>query len=280
MSDYGFTERQQVLMRHYLKKGIVLDRDTKPELEPYKEPLRKVEYGYGYMGVVAHNEAGTHVQCHLCGYFFADVAKHLKQHGISSTEYRQKFDLNRQSKLASKQSRQRYIDASLNVSSDEKLRRVTMFKSSVMSKRMAYGHKRSLEWYNERGICPDQILDKIEKLAVELKRTPTRRDWEQMYGSASYIYKTFGSWNQALSFAGLTPNAYRPSRPRYTRESVIAMIRNFYELEGRVPRSSDLGVMLPSSKAIGRLFGGLVEARAAAGFGQHDYLNETAETDI
>ena len=52
------------------------------------------------------------------------------------------------------------------------------------------------------------------------------------------------------------------------------MIRNFYEIEDRVPRVSDLGDMLPSKNVIHRLFGGIIEARRAAGFGQNDYINE------
>lgn len=277
-------ERQrELIFRHYLKKGRILPPDTESDLAPYKEPLRPVDDGYGYMGTLAHNKTGTHVQCHICGYFYPKVGSHASLvHKVTADEYRQRFDLSASTALISKQGREAAISKSLNVSSAEKLRRITMFKHDDRSNRVYRPRRKSLERRNKEGSCPDQLLDKIEKLALKLNRTPTRREFTSEYGHGflNSILITYGTWNQALSFAGMTPNAYRQGRPRYTRESVIAMIRVFYEQEGRVPRSSDMGSsLIPSTMVIQRLFGGIVAAREAAGFGQHDYVSETSETE-
>lgn len=266
-----------------LKDKTILAPDTTYDLAPYKEPLTPVEKGFGFYGTLTQNKEHTHVQCHICGYFFASLSQHAYMvHGLRAKEYRQEYGLARKTSLISDKMKVKLAAIQINQPTAVKTRRLENFKKARTKSAANKGdshHRKSLEQKNREGRCYYQLLDKIEVLGKELKRTPTKRDFQARYGDGmlSSIYHTFGSWNQALSFAGFTPNQYRQGRPKYDRETVIAMIRNFYEIEGRVPRSRDLGNMLPATHVMGKLFGGLIEARKAAGFGQADYIHEREE---
>ncbi len=274
----------QAILHHRMrvKQGFILPRETKANLRPYKEPLEAVKDGYGFLGTVAQNETGTHMQCHICGYFYGNVGRHAKAiHGVDQKEYKQRFQLSLRRGLVSDTVRTMLINNNLRQPrhvKEERVRRMKILQRTYANHEMSQP-KKSLEAKNKEGRCYYQLLDKIELLGKKLKRTPTRRDFSKEYGEGylGSLYGTFGTWNQALSFAGFTPNRQKEGQPKYSRESVIAMFRNFYEIEGRVPRSSDIGTMIPSNNVIRRLFGGMIEARQAAGFGQNDYVNETVD---
>lgn len=231
---------------------------------------------------MAQNETGTHVQCHLCGYFFKNLGKHVvNEHKLTPKEYKSKFKLRLKRGLASEVTRVKAINAALACSSAEKVRRLEALKkgTAVTKGRLRQSHaKQSLEAKNEKGSCYYQLLDKIEVLGKELGRTPSLSDFRRKYKGhyIGAVYSTFGTWNQAVTFAGFTPRTYGGSQYKYNRDTVIAMIRNFWELEGRAPRVSDMGTLIPSSAVITKLFGGIIEARKAAGLGQYDYINEEA----
>ncbi len=70
----------------------------KPTITPhyldYKEPLTKVKGGYGFMGVITTNEEQTHVQCHICGYYFESLGSHVQHtHKMKAREYKEKYQL-------------------------------------------------------------------------------------------------------------------------------------------------------------------------------------------
>lgn len=279
------TLAQQDNQRHFAKRlrdGVILPRDTPLVLSHYKEPLRQVEDGYGYMGTLAKNEDDSHIQCHICGYLFRNLGTHVAQaHKISAKDYRVRFSLSSSTGLVSGKERTRLIDQQMKVSSVEKLRRLTALQNAhrVTSSSLPVSRRSmSLETRNLEGSCPDQLLDKIEKLAGELHRTPSKTDFIERYGHGffSSILNIYGSWNFALSLTGMMPTNHTVKTRRYTRESVIIIMREFYRMEGRVPRHSDFGEhnLLPSRGTIQRLFGGIIAARREAGFGQNDYLNE------
>lgn len=253
-------------------------------IRPYKEPLEKVEGGFGYLGTLAHTEDGSKVQCHICGELFESLGKHTaKKHKVSAQEYRQRFKLPKRIGLASETERTKMRNLNLAQSSKtkaERVKRIAAYGRDPSKKDRFDKHGgQSLENKNRRGGCYYQLLDKIEALGKKLGKTPTGRDFNKEYGTGftTSVRLTFGSWNQAVSLAGFTPTRFRGSNVKYSRDMVIAALRNFYEIEGRVPRARDLGDTLPANLVIIRLFGGIVEARRAAGLGQYDYINEGAE---
>lgn len=274
--------RRVVYDRYYVKTGIRLPRDTEADYEPYKEPLEPVREGFGYYGTVAHNKAGTHVQCHLCGYFFRGLTNHLKRvHEITASEYKHQFQLARQTGLISHEASLRAAQAAMARPAEQKKelleKRLKNLEAGRTTRDFDISIKKSLEAKNKEGRCYYQLLDKITILTKALGRTPTRRDFEKLYGGGylGSVYNTFGSWNEALTIAGLQPNRIGNRNAIYNRDDVIALIKEFYKIEGRVPRAKDMGGgVIPSKNVIQRLFGGIIEARKAAGFVYADFINE------
>lgn len=269
-------------LNRQLVEGLVLPIGTKAIFKPYKEPLQPNASGYGYSGTTGYNETGTHMMCNVCGYFFKDLAHHVRTHGMKAKDYKIAYQLSLSKGLISDELRFKLRRYALNRPTEAKeatLRQLKRNSNHRDGQPTWSTHKKSLEAKNKEGRCYYQLLDKIETLGKELGRTPTKEDFTRVHGKGimGTIYDTFGTWNQALTFAGFTPTRYVVGRPRYSRESVILMIRNFYEIEGRVPRWTDLGGMLPSGNIIRKLFGGIIGAREAAGFAQADFVHETEE---
>jgi hypothetical protein len=68
---------------------------------------------------------------------------------------------------------------------------------------------------------------------------------------------------------------------RWTQERILEAFARFYEETGRVPQQCDLrgNDDLPSFATVYRRFGGLVEAREAAGFGRVDHRRKPLDND-
>ena len=54
-----------------------------------------------------------------------------------------------------------------------------------------------------RGHTPEQLIDLLKKTALEMKRTPAKRELRTL---AERCIRTFGTWNKAIIAAGLEPN--------------------------------------------------------------------------
>lgn len=67
--------------------------------------------------------------------------------------------------------------------------------------------------------APEELLDIIKRVAQKLKRTPARRELENI---TKACVKVFGSWNNAVLAAGFTPNRSHDNR-MYKRANAKAM---------------------------------------------------------
>lgn len=143
--------------------------------------------------------------------------------------------------------------------------------------------KKSLEQKNKEGRCYYQLLDKINVLAKKVGKVPTQREFIEEFGEGylGSIRGTFGSWNAAVTVAGLEPRVARGRSIKYDRERVGEMLKEFYKIEGRPPRLSDLGRgYMPSAKVLRRLFNGsIIEARRFAGMSAFDYIHENGAVE-
>lgn len=72
-------------------------------------------------------------------------------------------------------------------------------------------------WAKNQEVTKDELVKQIQLLALKLSRPPTRR--ECTYSTSCYKY--FGSWNNALIAAGLTPHRSLNQR-MYKRQLCIA----------------------------------------------------------
>jgi hypothetical protein len=75
---------------------VVPPTAVKPIYIDYKEPLRPIEDGFGYMGTLATNDDRSLIQCHICGHYFGNLVMHVwSKHQMRSRAYKEKFGLER-----------------------------------------------------------------------------------------------------------------------------------------------------------------------------------------
>ena len=247
-------------------------------LHHYKEPLKKIKNGYGYFGTLMSTKDGSKIQCHICGLLFADLPKHfIQSHDISTSEYRERFQLARLTALCSEQERMRrkenYLKWLLSMSSDERdrvMRERKLRLNRVRKKRGNFQPKESLETKNKKGTCPDQLIDQIRIVAERLGKTPSKSDFIYETGTQRYvhlIYKTFGSWSNALKIAKLAPVEQRLTGHRnYSDEELIEYMQIFTQENNKIPTATDFKRgFLPSYDCYIRRWGCIEAARQACG---------------
>lgn len=251
----------------------------------YKEPLRQVKSGFGYQGVILSNKEGTRVQCHVCGYLFSSVGLHARSvHNLKASEYKKKFGLSGRTRLISEEMRTMLKIRTLkwiNSMTDEQRMNIAKkrkLKLAEWRKKKGYsplGTKMALEKRNERGTCPDQLLQKIKDCATALNRNPSKDEFITYCGSQKYIaiiYKTFGSWIRAKGMAGYEENkkgvklGVTNRKTRYTKEELIELLQIFYQENKWAPTETDCRRgLIPDSSIYRREFGTFTNARLEAG---------------
>ncbi len=234
----------------------------------YKEPLRKFDGGHGYMGVLSYSKTNDKVQCHLCGLLFKSLNNgHLgKVHNITARQYKDKVGLKPSASLVGEGTRKKLMDRGYNPNHMEELRKVHEKRRAIIKKtgKDPQSHpKMSLEKKNERGTCPDQLLDKISNTIKSFGRVPTQEEFLKFHNGKflGSIRKTYGTWTNALLYLGK-----RPNRVIYSKEDLLEAMRNFYRVNNRTPRWSDMQRgLLPDWNCYYRQFKSLNQARQEAG---------------
>lgn len=234
----------------------------------YKEPLRKFEGGHGYMGVLSYSKANDKVQCHICGCLFRTLNNgHLgKVHGLTAREYKEKTGLSQGASLVGEGTRLKLLERPYNPNHMEELKKANEKRREVIRKtgKDPQSHpKMSLEKHNEKGTCPDQLLDKIDNTIKSFGRVPTEEEFLKFHNGKflGSIRRTYGTWTNALSYLNRKPN-----RITYSREDLLEAMRNFYRVNNRTPKWSDMERgLLPSSSAYYNQFKSLNQARQEAG---------------
>lgn len=265
---------QRENIKSHAKAQNGLPPETPSVMANYKEPLREVENGYGYMGTIAYNEDKTHTQCHLCGKFYERPNSHIKnEHGMTALEYKDAFSLPATMSLSAPSSRRPAWQRWQNMTEEE---RQAQIAKMVAGKNAALDAGKGEDWKRKRGkslfqknlegSCPDQLLDKIEVLAKKLDKTPSFRDFKREYGGrfVHAINGTYGSWGEALDILNMVPKGGGYDRI-YTPEALIEMLVNFKEENGRDAMTSDFGRgLLPSVTTYRARFGTFLKAKEEA----------------
>lgn len=252
----------------------------------YKEPLRKVSKGFGFVGCLLATLDGTKVQCHICGELFENLAPHLRSaHSITARDYRERFELAYTTALISEKKREKMKNDTLmwharmieKYGKEEWASKLRSQGREGMKKRKGSQPVLTLESKNKRGVCPDQLLQKIREVKEVLGHTPSKSEFISQTGTQRYvhlIYKTFGSWSVALSKVGLEryhknkshKNHGNQYRPHYDEEVLLEYLRIFYEKNNKIPTESDCKRgLIPPSTTYAFHFGSLPKARERAG---------------
>ncbi len=269
-----------------MKIKQTLTQENSLTLMHYKEPLKSIpkSLGYGYYGAIQVTLDGTQLQCHICGDLYTNLSMHIRMmHKMPLKEYRETYQIARRTALISENFRKKKKDRMFGwwwkLSQAERDRRISkrvkaLRKWHKTASARGYKWNVQLETRNKRGTCPDQLIDKIKKMAAKLGRTPHLSDLQKEGGGGrrfAYLYKnTFGSFAEAVKRAGLEPAKkfiYREGKKnKYSDEELLDFISIFWQENQRVPTETDyLRGFVPSPQVYKRRFGSLQKARELAG---------------
>lgn len=244
----------------------------------YKEPLKRFTKGYGYIGTVATRVSDGKIQCAYCGEFYDTVSTtHIRSctNGKieSLAQYKKELGLSMGTSLISDKRRDQLRLSYLRNSKVSKhyipFTEEQLNKSRYRSMKTNRGRrwKKTAEYKNKMGTCPDQLMQKIKDLAEVLERVPSKTEFVKRYGGkyVGAIYTTFGSYPEAVRRAGFKPLSDERLE-KYEVENLLEMLRAFYKERGRTPVYSDMnGRDLPVWKTFRKKFGSMNEMREMAG---------------
>lgn len=255
--------------RKRLRSGTIAPPDIPSIVENYKEPLRKFEVGFGYIGAITLSKDRTKIQCHYCGYFYENLSQHVKSHGITVSQYKENTGLMSKTALIGEKLRLRRMMTFQNLTPEQRKNFIESGRkhASPMQNLTGKNGSHSPEWQNLRGSCPDQLLEKVREVAKKVNRTPRVRDFKKFYpGYVNAIYITFGSWQGAIKASKLEPYDPLKREVRISSDSLLEHLRRFYEINGRTASWSDMRRgLLPNDETYRQRFGTLNEARKRAG---------------
>ena|SRR3990167_8808946 len=254
-----------------------LDQNTGLVLNNYKEPLKKVENGFGYYGAVLLTLNGEKIQCHICGRLFNSVGAHLKDaHKINAVEYKNKFQLAQGTALISeklrnvlKEQRLAYYHSGLRYKFTAEQRQRSK-EILIENNKKRKGWKMPLEIKNKYGTCPEQTLAKISECKEKIGYVPSRIEFQNFCGGQRYLHlaKThFGSWTNALKKISLNNKPFKRGQvQKRSDEELLKSLKDFWEITKKIPTESESRRgNLPYGDLYRRRFGGWIKARELAG---------------
>lgn len=218
-------------------------------LYSYKEPLMKYAQGFGFRGVLLFDGVSEKIQCHLCGEWFGSLPHHLsREHGMFARDYKQLVGLRQTTALLSESARSKLVASGLDKRM-QNLRNIGRKGKFIMTDEVKEKIRNTLkknrfvtENQNERGTCPEQIIERLVKMYKENgNKTPSSR----MLPFYEAMLMTYGSYKKACEVANIPYNdpLEALARGRETRsisdEDIIEFIFSFYNKENRLPVFSD-----------------------------------------
>ena len=148
-------------------------------LSNYKAPFRPAKDGYGAQGVQEMHKSGEQLLCKVCGDWFGAMTGHLIKHNITAKEYKDQFGIMRGTALVNEKVRVRLVINGYK-RYEENLKGIQhkpseIIRANITRKKLRkIQGNRALESRNIKGICFDQILDKIVSLTDQIGHTPSR----------------------------------------------------------------------------------------------------------
>jgi hypothetical protein len=264
-----------------------LNKNNSLTLMHYKEPLSPIpkKFGVGYYGAIQVTLDGEKIQCHMCGGLFTRLNFHLRNvHFVEEADYKTMYQLEKTTALVSEKERERC-----------KIRTMKWMLAMPLAKRREWQRKRleslkkwlkenpggsrkkgdvRLETKNKRGTCPEQLKDKIRKMADKLKRPPRKQDFiDENDGGNRYLYMfkaTFGSFNNAVKAAGLKPHeryVYKEGKKTWrSDEELLDALSLFWREQDKIPTETDFRRgFIPDPRIYRKRFGTMQRARELAG---------------
>lgn len=215
----------------------------------YKEPLMKFDRGHGYIGALVFDTETDKVQCHLCGEWFVQLAHHLKrEHNMSASAYKEEVGLFQTTALIGEKFREKLIASGLdkrlqNLRQAHLERKKNGFKKSeatiLKTRETVKRNAEKAEWKNLRGTCPEQLLDRLQKI---YQREGDNFALREHVGFQDLLKKTYGTVKEACRLAGVPyriPGTTKPKPHKYNDEQVIDFVKEFASRFNRIPFRKD-----------------------------------------
>lgn len=242
----------------------------KHEKEPY------VRSGKSLQGVQEYDSERDMLRCHECGKWYSRLAQHItKRHGLKLTDYRLNHALPSSASLVSLGLASTIrAKARTNLVDPKAHPRVSTREMKPPSMTPEANAKRRATWIAKRNLkarCDEQLKNRILKIATDLGRTPTYAEmaaYSVWIGNEAKARRI--SARNLMESMGLTPISSGQKvgsvAPKWSREILIEALRDFFVLNGRVPKPSEWNIgILPKPPVYRRYFGSMQAAYEAAG---------------
>ncbi len=239
----------------------------------YKVPLMKYTKGFGFIGALVFDTETDQVQCHICGGWFISLPRHINFiHHITAKEYKEEVGLLKTTALIGERLRAKLIASGLdkrlqNLRQNQawrknfKMKEVTKEKiRKTLRKNVALA-----EHQNLRGVCPEQLIDRLQTLYKEKGNTFHSKHIPMEQA----LINVFGSVREACRIAGVplrkpgqTARAERVQEFRkFNDEQLLDFLKRFKEKNGRKPSLSDSKrALIPSANIYKYKWGSLEKA--------------------
>lgn len=202
-----------------------LDYDSpsgKINISKWVPPFKKLDKGFGFVGVLAEDTGSGKLQCHVCGGWYELLTTHAwAKHGLLSADYANAFGLLRSTALKSMRIRKIQSKVMLGMRKKHKKHRMG-FKKGNLESANRRGVNKAVEAQNKFGVCDLQIIDKITALKNKLGRTPALTEIIDTYGQrmASLIHLRYAGYLNFLREKKWTP-VVSSFNPKFSKEYFI-----------------------------------------------------------
>lgn len=242
-----------------------------------QEPFMEFKNGFGFQGVLMHDDVEDKVQCHLCGKWFDNLGQHIRHsHNETPDEYRMRVGLSLRTGLCSK----RLSEAHRRVAAKMYKRRASGLIAASRKNRTRRSVKRaryhrqnpssSMQFKNSRGLCDLQIAARYEIVKKIAGHIPTigdlKRHDKKLCGVLMQRHGgRINDWRKKMGEKKLSPNEYR----MFPDLDLVAILRKARTTLGHVPRPTDFSTKRPKGwpcfSVIYRRFGSWRAALRMAG---------------
>src|SRR6267142_1275679 len=215
----------------------------------YKEPFMPFREGFGFLGALMFDGESDKVQCHFCGEWFHQLGNHLhKEHNMSASSYKEAVDLRQSTALIGEELR-----AKLIASGQKRFKNLVPGGKKTEEQKQKISEtlsKNTMQTKNQRATCPLQLIDRLQKRAKELGRTPTTEEVSFL----SPLVLTYGNYSEACRIAGLEiravgQNVSYEGRSDVTFERLIKIFTDYYVISRKMPKGQDVALILKTCQS-------------------------------
>jgi hypothetical protein len=224
-----------------------------PPMTPLSEEARRVvsaAYTIGMGALIEDEERGLQCPIRGCGEWHHNLGKHVNwKHGDigGSATVRTVLSLPKRVGLVSTPLRERMSAASKQrmeegqskpITAEARARGLVSLRAQRSRVNVAIsGGKGCVNQKNWRDQCESQLGHKLIDLHNHLGRSPSQVEAAAAYGEAfvSAVLRLYGTWTNAKRQQGF--EIHRRQR-RYTIDEIVETFRVYYEVNGRLPSSS------------------------------------------